>query len=155
MSVTPTDEALIVALDFEGYLYNSGLTHVVTYLFAGVNSVERSPQEDTLLVLFNTAISNLVSTSHCNRDLLVLKSTLGPLPQQFCIRPRRQRLVSVLPVQRVCLGSCGQPVTLPVNNGYNHKGEHWDAAVASRFDAASRMFWNQIRMKSLTSNNIV
>ncbi|KAI0250860.1 hypothetical protein BJV78DRAFT_1282923 [Lactifluus subvellereus] len=43
MSVTPTDEALIVALDFEG-----------------VDSVERSIQEDTLLVLFNTAISNLV-----------------------------------------------------------------------------------------------
>ncbi|KAI9444050.1 hypothetical protein H4582DRAFT_1918931, partial [Lactarius indigo] len=43
MSVTPTDEALIVALDFEG-----------------VDSVERSLQEDTLLVLFNTAISNLV-----------------------------------------------------------------------------------------------
>ncbi|KAN0136110.1 hypothetical protein V8E53_005970 [Lactarius tabidus] len=43
MSVTPTDEALIVALDFER-----------------VDSIERSPQEDTLLVLFNTAISNLV-----------------------------------------------------------------------------------------------
>ncbi|KAI0250874.1 hypothetical protein BJV78DRAFT_526274 [Lactifluus subvellereus] len=43
MSVTPTDEELIVALDFEG-----------------VDSVERSPQEDALLVLFNTAISNLV-----------------------------------------------------------------------------------------------
>ncbi|KAF8260139.1 hypothetical protein EI94DRAFT_1897819 [Lactarius quietus] len=43
MAVTPTDEELIVALDFEG-----------------VDSVERSPQEDTLLVLFNTAISNLV-----------------------------------------------------------------------------------------------
>lgn len=27
----------------------------------GVDSLERSPQEDTLLVLFNTAISNLVS----------------------------------------------------------------------------------------------
>jgi hypothetical protein len=43
MSVTPTEEALIVALDFEG-----------------VHSIERSAQEDTLLVLFNTAISNLV-----------------------------------------------------------------------------------------------
>ncbi|KAI0052041.1 hypothetical protein FA95DRAFT_1484280 [Auriscalpium vulgare] len=43
MSVTPTDDALIVALDFEG-----------------VHSIERSAQEDTLLVLFNTAISNLV-----------------------------------------------------------------------------------------------
>ncbi|KAJ7809088.1 hypothetical protein B0H14DRAFT_2867919 [Mycena olivaceomarginata] len=43
MSVTPTDTALIVALDFEG-----------------VHSIERSAQEDMLLVLFNTAISNLV-----------------------------------------------------------------------------------------------
>ncbi|KAJ7587977.1 hypothetical protein C8J56DRAFT_860684 [Mycena floridula] len=43
LSVTPTEEALIVALDFEG-----------------VHSIERSAQEDTLLVLFNTAISNLV-----------------------------------------------------------------------------------------------
>ncbi|KAI0723140.1 hypothetical protein C8Q76DRAFT_671490 [Earliella scabrosa] len=43
MSVTPTADALIVALDFEG-----------------VHSIERSAQEDTLLVLFNTAISNLV-----------------------------------------------------------------------------------------------
>ncbi|KAJ7504160.1 hypothetical protein B0H11DRAFT_1709774, partial [Mycena galericulata] len=44
MSVTPTDETLIVALDFEGR----------------VHSIERSAQEDALLVLFNTAISNLV-----------------------------------------------------------------------------------------------
>ncbi|KAG1731285.1 hypothetical protein EDB19DRAFT_1881018 [Suillus lakei] len=44
MSVTPTKDALIVALDFEGML----------------NHIERSTQEDTLLVLFNTAISNLV-----------------------------------------------------------------------------------------------
>ncbi|KAF8967726.1 hypothetical protein BDZ97DRAFT_507114 [Flammula alnicola] len=43
MSVTPTDDMLVVALDFEG-----------------VHSIERSAQEDTLLVLFNTAISNLV-----------------------------------------------------------------------------------------------
>jgi len=43
MSVSPTDDALIVALNFEG-----------------VYSLERSAQEDTLLVLFNTAISNLV-----------------------------------------------------------------------------------------------
>ncbi|KAI0089043.1 hypothetical protein BDY19DRAFT_993275 [Irpex rosettiformis] len=43
MSVTPTNEELIVALDFEG-----------------VHSIERSVQEDCLLVLFNTALSNLV-----------------------------------------------------------------------------------------------
>ncbi|KAH9039451.1 hypothetical protein EDB83DRAFT_2411806, partial [Lactarius deliciosus] len=43
MSVSPTEDGLIVALDFEG-----------------VHSLERSAQEDTLLVLFNTAISNIV-----------------------------------------------------------------------------------------------
>ncbi|KAF8483069.1 hypothetical protein JB92DRAFT_3033310 [Gautieria morchelliformis] len=43
MSCTPTDECLVVSLDFEG-----------------MDSIERSSQEDTLLVLFNVAISNLV-----------------------------------------------------------------------------------------------
>ncbi|KAI0314894.1 hypothetical protein OF83DRAFT_1134774 [Amylostereum chailletii] len=43
MSVTPTDDEVIVSLDFEG-----------------VHSIERSAQEDMLLVLFNTALSNLV-----------------------------------------------------------------------------------------------
>ncbi|KAI6101004.1 hypothetical protein EV401DRAFT_1890426 [Pisolithus croceorrhizus] len=48
MSVTPTEKELIVALDFEDCSR------------VGVHSIERSAQEDTLLVLFNTAISNLV-----------------------------------------------------------------------------------------------
>ncbi|KAG1809706.1 uncharacterized protein BJ212DRAFT_1448752 [Suillus subaureus] len=55
MSVTPTKDALVVALDFEG-----------------VHSIERSAQEDTLLVLFNTAISNLVlfrNNFALNRDI--------------------------------------------------------------------------------------
>jgi hypothetical protein len=61
MSVTPTDEELIVALDFEGladvfYSYSNRQPDDIS----GVDTVERSPQEDTLLVLFNTAISNLV-----------------------------------------------------------------------------------------------
>ncbi|EIN14302.1 hypothetical protein PUNSTDRAFT_41556 [Punctularia strigosozonata HHB-11173 SS5] len=43
LSATPTENEIIVTLDFEG-----------------VHSIERSAQEDTLLVLFNTAISNLV-----------------------------------------------------------------------------------------------
>ncbi|KAG8952848.1 hypothetical protein FRC03_012004, partial [Tulasnella sp. 419] len=43
LSVCPTKDTLVVALDFEG-----------------VHSIERSPQEDMLLVLFNTAISNMV-----------------------------------------------------------------------------------------------
>jgi hypothetical protein len=61
MSVTPTDTTLIVALDFEGSLNFANLVddfdHENTL---GVHSIERSAQEDTLLVLFNTAISNLV-----------------------------------------------------------------------------------------------
>ncbi|KAG8693956.1 hypothetical protein FRC09_010163, partial [Ceratobasidium sp. 395] len=42
LSCTPTESYLLVSLDFEG-----------------VHSIERSAQEDALLVLFNTAISNL------------------------------------------------------------------------------------------------
>ena len=63
MSVTPTETELIVSLDFEGQLItcfcpnDTGLTAQT-----GVHSIERSAQEDTLLVLFNAAISNLVST---------------------------------------------------------------------------------------------
>lgn len=61
MSVTPTDDALIVALDFEGQFgYFKFPPHLVYDQILGVDSVERSLQEDTLLVLFNTAISNLV-----------------------------------------------------------------------------------------------
>ncbi|CAE6509851.1 unnamed protein product [Rhizoctonia solani] len=43
LSCTPTDDYLLVTLDFEG-----------------VQSIERSAQEDALLVLFNAAISNMV-----------------------------------------------------------------------------------------------
>ncbi|KAG8795909.1 hypothetical protein FRC12_008164 [Ceratobasidium sp. 428] len=43
LSCTPTEDYLLVSLDFEG-----------------VHSIERSAQEDALLVLFNTTISNLV-----------------------------------------------------------------------------------------------
>ncbi|KAN0134234.1 hypothetical protein V8E53_008006 [Lactarius tabidus] len=43
MSASPTEDALIVALDFDG-----------------IHSPERSTEEDMLLVLFNAAISNLV-----------------------------------------------------------------------------------------------
>jgi len=63
MSVSPTDEALIVALDFEGEFivpYCASLDTICVSYGTGVHSLERSAQEDTLLVLFNTAISNLV-----------------------------------------------------------------------------------------------
>jgi hypothetical protein len=63
MSVSPTDEALIVALDFEGEFivpYHAPLNTIRVSYETGVHSLERSAQEDTLLVLFNTAISNLV-----------------------------------------------------------------------------------------------
>ncbi|KIM24943.1 hypothetical protein M408DRAFT_224544 [Serendipita vermifera MAFF 305830] len=43
LSVTPTNDYLVVAMDFEG-----------------VHSIERSTQEDALLVLLNSAISNFV-----------------------------------------------------------------------------------------------
>jgi hypothetical protein len=64
MSVTPTDEALIVALDFEGLLVRLMVVPLLIWT-PGVHSIERSAQEDTLLVLFNTAISNLVRLRGC------------------------------------------------------------------------------------------
>jgi len=46
----------------------------------GVHSLERSAQEDTLLVLFNTAISNLVRESpHCGHLCLTILCG-GPVP---------------------------------------------------------------------------
>lgn len=79
MSVTPTDSALIVALDFEG-LFNFKI--LIDYCnheyYLGVHSPERTAQEDTLLVLFNTAISNLV----CNwsvKSKIILTSPMKVL----------------------------------------------------------------------------
>ena len=63
MSVTPTDDALMVALDFEGCFVVLSSTGVTTDHLTGLDGVERSPQEEALLVLFSTAISNLVSGS--------------------------------------------------------------------------------------------
>jgi hypothetical protein len=60
--MTPTRDTLVVALDFEGKLNQSSMRHnvLISESNQGVHSIERSAQEDTLLVLFNTAISNLV-----------------------------------------------------------------------------------------------
>ena len=61
MSVTPTEKELIVALDFEGSLLHCHARQFYSRAAcSGVHSIERSAQEDTLLVLFNTAITNLV-----------------------------------------------------------------------------------------------
>ena len=68
MSVTPTKEALIVALDFEGMSVEFSEIHTDSPLITGVHSIERSAQEDTLLVLFNTAISNLVHFVNRRRE---------------------------------------------------------------------------------------
>ena len=63
MSVTPTEKELVVALDFEGSTFIRCKDKLLTEVFPGIHSIERSAQEDMLLVLFNTAISNLVCTS--------------------------------------------------------------------------------------------
>ena len=82
LSVTPTQDALVVSMDFEGNASRIGQrTDCVLTSLTGVNSIERSAQEgesqtcigfslptlsniDTLLVLFNAAISNLVCLWH-------------------------------------------------------------------------------------------
>jgi len=50
----------------------------------GVHSIERSAQEDTLLVLFNTAVSNLVRYILLAHQLFSCFCSLGSLPEQFC-----------------------------------------------------------------------
>ena len=74
MAVTPTEDSLIVALDFEGIcridVPLSGLADV----HEGVHSIERTAQEDSLLVLFNTAISNLVIFVLSNNDFKLTKT---------------------------------------------------------------------------------
>ncbi|KAF9440717.1 hypothetical protein P691DRAFT_686715 [Macrolepiota fuliginosa MF-IS2] len=60
MSITPTDDALLVTLDFEGF-------------------IKCSPQEDALLILFNTVISNLVLF----RNNFALSCNIADLFQSF------------------------------------------------------------------------
>lgn len=64
MSVAPLDDLIIVALDFEGAYIRAQPSYTDNSQI-GVHSIERSAQEDTLLVLFNTAISNLVGVNSC------------------------------------------------------------------------------------------
>lgn len=69
LSVTPCTDELLVTLDFEG-----------------INSMERSVQEDTLLILFQTAISNLVlfhSDSAMTRNINKLFSSFQSSSTHF------------------------------------------------------------------------
>jgi hypothetical protein len=74
MSVTPTDKEVIVALDFEGQSnYSESYHNRSNERTTGVGSIERTVQEDALLVLFNTAISNLVRGPHPDRHNCLVK----------------------------------------------------------------------------------
>ncbi|KAF8341346.1 uncharacterized protein EI90DRAFT_1724498 [Cantharellus anzutake] len=69
LSVTPTDTNLIVSLDFEG-----------------IHSIERTSQEDMLLVLFNVALSNLVlfrNNFALSRDVTELFTSFQSSAAQF------------------------------------------------------------------------
>lgn len=75
MSLTETEGEVIVALDFEGKKSIArsklpSLTHYVRIPRIGIHSIERSAQEDMLLVLFNTAVSNMVRLCGCTRPSL-------------------------------------------------------------------------------------
>ncbi|KIO18759.1 hypothetical protein M407DRAFT_31571 [Tulasnella calospora MUT 4182] len=61
LSLCPTKDQVVIALDFEGELTLPLCMSLSSYLAVpGVHSLERTEQEDMLLVLFNAAISNLV-----------------------------------------------------------------------------------------------
>lgn len=127
MSVTPTNDALIVALDFEGESPQSSsygsdtLTYAMTI---GVHSIERSAQEDTLLVLFNTAISNLVCPVYlCGVCGQVTIRCTGPLPEQLRDVARHHRPLPVLPVLGIRARPRCKPDALSVNPRDYHQGE--------------------------------
>ncbi|KAG8831073.1 Vacuolar protein sorting-associated protein 13A [Serendipita sp. 399] len=70
LSVTPSDQELIVTMDFEG-----------------IHSIERTQQEDVLLVLFQCAISNLIlfrQHTAISRALSTLFSVSGAPDPQIC-----------------------------------------------------------------------
>ncbi|KAG2336064.1 hypothetical protein BDR05DRAFT_165355 [Suillus weaverae] len=63
-----------------------------------------STQGDTLLVLFNTAISNLVLFRN-----------------SFALKPRYYRTISVIPVECDCPRSSSQPESLSIDIGNHHQ----------------------------------
>ncbi|KAI9437934.1 hypothetical protein BJY52DRAFT_1381767 [Lactarius psammicola] len=79
MSVSPTEDVLIVALDFEGELecvIHYRLNIILNATRYRRPQSERSAREDTLLVLFNTAISNLVRKQL--NDTVAFASLISP-----------------------------------------------------------------------------
>jgi hypothetical protein len=89
----------------------------------GADSLERSAQEDALLFLFITAISNLVrETSHAVLILAPLTVFGGPVPQQLFSEQRYHGPLTVLPVKLVWFRSSVEPITLPVDTCSYHQG---------------------------------
>ena len=88
----------------------------------GVHSIERSAQEDTLLVLFNTAISNLVSEVGSEDSSLESVSVSGIVPQQLCPQSRYYWALPVFPVKFNSTGSKGESVAIPINFGHHYQG---------------------------------
>ena len=91
-------------------------------VFSGVHSIERSAQEDTLLVLFNAAISNLVCIFHCVTT--VVNIVTGLIPEQLCAQSRYYRPLPIIPVQRNCLGPSGEPIVVPINTHDHYQGRY-------------------------------
>ena len=96
---------------------------------SGVHSLERSAQEDTLLVLFNTALSNLVSASarvkprsYDTRNSERFPRGVGSIPKQLCPQQRYHWPFSVLPVKHVHFGSGEQSVALPIHAFSHYQG---------------------------------
>lgn len=145
LSMTPTNDGLIVALDFEGVSapFWPETLLLTPPLWTGIHSIERSAQEDMLLVLFNTALSNLVYIYHILRSThheihsIDRSSSVIILPcrgiLQACSRyviplllppvhPFPFPFSTELPGIHVCPRPCKQPQSVPINIGNYHKG---------------------------------
>jgi hypothetical protein len=86
MSVAPAEDTLIVALDCEGEIQSLTPTPSRLSQISGTgvrSSLERSDAEDRLLVILNTAISNLVCSVTLSSFPFYLTVFSGSLSQQL------------------------------------------------------------------------
>lgn len=131
MSVTPTEDSLIVALDFEGKFCFTRRCYGLIWYKLGVHSIERSVQEDSLMVLFNTAISNLVRPlfSHAFTKAEKLL-TVGYISEQFRVIPGHWWSFPVISVIGHSLGPQHEPNVIQVDTLHRDQGSIFPHCIA-------------------------
>jgi len=88
LSATPTKDALIVAMDFEGKFNNNSSSYLEPYIPAGVHSLERSAQEGSRHLI------PLGQVIHCSTQMRCLYFSML-LYQTWSVRHVEAKLLSI------------------------------------------------------------